>query len=278
MRYKCQSKCKNKYLSVIIIAAYLALNASISYATNIDAEYQLNIHGVKLGSVGLVARLKNKSYSIAIRAFTDGFIDRMLKFTIETRARGVYNGHKINSTEYMTAYSNKRIKRRVVVKYPNNSRASVNATPPYVDYKDTIPLRAKHLRNVVDPLGAMLLPFNKKYANNAGQQCNRIQPIFDGVTRYKLVMSAIKNTRKNDKSLKDAVSCLVRYYPIAGHRKGQSDRTIIDNYASAKVWLLPIENANSLLPVHVEIPTKFGSFEIKATKIKVDGKKLVLNN
>lgn len=242
---------------------------------NVNANYSLSIAGFKLGSVGLAARLKTKSYAISIRAFTTGGLDRLMSFTIETRARGRYNGHKINSTEYVTAYSNQRLKRKVVVTYPNNSRATVDATPPYGKFKDTVPLYAEHLRNVVDPLGAMLLPFNKKYKSGDARQCSRVQPIFDGVTRYQLKMSAIKNT---DKNYPNAIACRVSYSPIAGHRKGKGDKTIIDNFASAKVWLIPIEKAGVLIPVKVEIPTQFGTFSIKTDTVDVGGQKIGVKN
>lgn len=261
-----------KILSLISI---LALPSQVLAAgnVNVNVNYKLNIAGFQLGSVGLAARLKAKSYAIAIRAFTTGGLDRLMSFTIETRARGVYNGTRVNSTEYVTAYSNQRLKRKVVVTYPNKTRATVSAKPAYRKYKDTVPLRAKHMRNVVDPLGAMLLPFNNKFAHNSKQQCSRVQPIFDGVTRYKLVMSPADN---NDKDFKNAIACIVRYTPIAGHRKSQSDKTIIDNFASAKVWLLPIEKAGVLLPVKVEIPTQFGTFSIVSSSIDVGGNKIAV--
>lgn len=259
-------------MSLIIFAGFTTPSFAAGNV-KVNVNYSLNIGGFKLGSVGLAARLKKNSYAISIRAFTTGGMDSLMRFTIETRARGVYNGHKVNSTEYMTAYSNQRIKRHVVVKYPNKSRATVDAKPAYRSFKDTVPLRAKHMRNVVDPLGAMLLPFNKKYAHDSNQQCNRVQSIFDGVTRYKLQMRAIKNT---DSKFKNAIACKVTYTPIAGHRKSQGDKTIIDNFASAKVWLMPIEKAGVLLPVKVEIPTQFGTFSIISSSIDVGGHKIAV--
>lgn len=261
-----------KILSFAAIAS-LATPAYAAGKVNVNVNYSLNIGGFKLGSVGLAARLKKTGYAISIRAFTTGGLDSLMRFTIETRARGVYNGHKVNSTEYMTAYSNQRVKRYVVVKYPNTSRATVDAKPAYRAFKDTVPLHAKHLRNVVDPLGAMLLPFNKKYTINANEQCNRVQQIFDGVTRYKLQMHAVKNT---DSKFKTAIACKVSYTPIAGHRKSQGDKTIIDNFATAKVWLMPIEKAGVLLPVKVEIPTQFGTFSIISSSIDVGGNKIAV--
>ncbi len=274
MRNKVQAFSNKKIYAALFAIGLIVSPAQTlaSSSTHLDVEYDLKILGVQLGRVGLAARVKNNNYSIAIRAFTDGVMDKLLKFTIETRARGVYNGYKINSTEYMTAYSNKRITRKVVVKYPNKSRVTVDSTPPYFRYPDTVALRDKDLYNVVDPLGAMLLPVNKKYKASAAQQCNRDQAIFDGVTRYKLKMSATKNTRKNDVKLKGAIACIVRYTPISGHRKGQGDRTIIDNFATAKVWILPVKNTNIIIPILVEIPTQFGSFVIEAKHIKLNGK------
>ncbi|MBL1419477.1 MAG: DUF3108 domain-containing protein [Alphaproteobacteria bacterium] len=265
-----------KITSIITSLIYSAYFVSPAYAAdrvNVNVNYSLNIAGFKLGSVGLAARLKENSYAISIRAFTTGGLDSLMRFTVETRARGEYNGHHVNSTEYMTAYSNQRVKRHVVVKYPNASRATVDANPAYLAFKDSVPLRAEHLHNVVDPLGAMLLPFNKKYAINADQQCNRVQQIFDGVTRYKLQMQAVENT---DTNLTNAIACQVGYTPIAGHRKSQADKTIIDNYAMAKVWLMPIEKAGVLLPVKVEIPTQFGTFSIISSSIDVGGNKIAV--
>ncbi|MCJ8324010.1 MAG: DUF3108 domain-containing protein [Rhizobiales bacterium] len=262
------------HLIALIAGFLLPTYASAASKTNIDVNYNLKLAGFQLGSVGLAARLKQKSYAISIRAFTTGTLDRILRFTIETRARGVYNGAKINSTEYITAYSNKRVKRHVVVKYPNGQRAQVTATPPYRSFDDSVPLQAKHLLNVVDPLSAMLLPLNKKYKSSSASQCNRIQSVFDGVSRYKLQMRQATKPKTDNKMLQQAIYCKVGYTPISGHRKSRADRTIIDNYATATVWLLPLKAEGVLLPLKVEIPTQFGTFTIQAKHVDIDGKRL----
>lgn len=269
------SKFQFHTLVFTLIAAFmLPANGWAASKNNIDVNYNLKLAGFQLGSVGLAARLKQKSYAISIRAFTTGTLDRIMRFTIETRARGVYTGAKINSTEYITAYSNKRVTRHVVVKYPNGQRAHVTATPPYRNFEDSVPLQAKHLINVVDPLGAMLLPLNNKYKSSSASQCNRVQPVFDGVSRYKLQMRQATKPKTDDKMLQQAIYCKVGYTPISGHRKSRADKTIIDNYATATVWLLPLKTAGVLLPVKVEIPTQFGNFSIQAKQVDLNGKRL----
>ncbi len=258
-------------LSSFLMLPPVYVNAA---SLNVNVNYKLSIAGFKLGSVGLAARLKNKNYAISIRAFTTGALDKIMRFTIETRARGRYVGPRINSTEYITAYSNKKLKRHVVVKYPDRTRASVNAKPAYPKFKDTVPLHAKHLRNVVDPLGAMLLPFNKQYKIDSKNQCKRSQAIFDGVTRYTLQMSSVGSNHSNDKMLKHAIICKIKYLPIAGHRKSQVDKTIIDNFSSATVWLYPVEKAGVLLPLKIEIPTQFGTFKILSNTLTIGSKKV----
>jgi hypothetical protein len=134
--------------------------------------------------------------------------------------------------------------------------------PPQHGGSRSIPITAAHLQNVVDPLSAIVLLSQARLNRHSTDPCGKRLPIFDGKTRYDLVLSQ-KGTRAINPTGKlhgTAYVCGVRYIPIAGHKPGkQGDNDYATGNTGIEVWLVPVPEAGLLVPYYVHVPTPAGT-------------------
>ena len=104
------------------------------------------------------------------------------------------------------------------MQFKRNRVKSVVANPPVQENGLRIPVSKRHLRNVVDPMSALVLIALQGDKSSRQNPCSRKIPIFDGKERFDLVMSFKKNVQVDDiNGLKGtAVICRVKYVPISG--------------------------------------------------------------
>ena len=74
--------------------------------------------------------------------------------------------------------------------------------------------------------------------------CNRTLPIFDGATRFDVVLSygETRSVAKPGYS-GPVLVCNARYTPIAGHRPDRPGVKFMEDNREMSVWLAPVEGA-----------------------------------
>jgi len=63
--------------------------------------------------------------------------------------------------------------------------------------------------------------------------------------------------------------CRVKYLPIAGHKKVDSDTSFMAANNEIEVALRPVPSANVLIPYQVNIPTMAGSATIVSKRVEI---------
>ncbi len=157
----------------------------------------------------------------------------------------------------------------VRMSFKDKAVAQVNTIPPSSsDGANHVPLHAEHLRDVVDPLTAVMVMSRGKGAT----PCSRRIPIFDGKQRFDLLMSSggqqkVAETRPSGQPPIGYV-CKVRYIPIAGHRNNDDTKTLANN-GGIEVALRPIPSANLMVPYRITIPTRVGTATIVLQRMDI---------
>ncbi len=90
-------------------------------------------------------------------------------------------------------------------------------TPPLVDTGDRVPVTAAAKRGVVDPASALAMPARTKGALLDPENCNRTLPVFDGATRFDVVLSYGETREIPEARLQRAGAGLQR--PLRRHRR-----------------------------------------------------------
>ena len=125
-------------------------------------------------------------------------------------------------------------------------------------------------RNIVDPVGAYVVPAPKSGPPLSAAACNRTLPIFDGYTRFDLHLSYAGEKTVKAKGYSGSVAvCSVRYVPIAGHRKDRPATKFMAENRDVQIWLAPVAGLPLLAPYRVSIKTMVGVLDIEATEFQV---------
>ena len=101
-----------------------------------------------------------------------------------------------------------------------NAVTGVDIAPPFEDKPDRVPLGPHDEQNVVDPVGAFVIPAPAAGPMVSPAACNRTIPIFDGYTRFDIDLTYVGERIAKAKGYDGPVAvCAARYVPISGRSR-----------------------------------------------------------
>ncbi len=231
----------------------------------IDIRYAVSFAGISVGQGAMVVEVNSEGYS----ASGSGAVTGMLKIltpgkgTASSRGR-IANGKLVPAT-FATASESGDKWEDIRLAMANGQVKEATVLPPrtYTN-PDRVKVTDDHLKNVLDPMSAALMPVPS--GNIAGAEaCNRTLPIYDGRIRYNLVLSFDRTeTLKDIKGFSGpAAVCKVNYVAVAGHRASKVKDT---NQQNIMVWLAPIGDTRVVVPAKVTIGNSVGTLTVQATQ------------
>ena len=127
-----------------------------------------------------------------------------------------------------------------------------------------------HRRGVVDPVSAFMMPGRGRIPMTDPAQCDRTIPVFDGASRFDIVLS-YASTRQLDKPgySGPVLICNARFRAVSGHRAGREAVTFMEQNRDMAVWLAPSDASRTLLPLRVEVRTQIGMSVIEAQSVAI---------
>ena len=128
-------------------------------------------------------------------------------------------------------------------------------------------------RNVVDPVGAVILPAPASGPILSPAACNRTVPIFDGYTRFDINLSYVGERTVSTKGYDGPVAiCAARYVPISGHSRDRPATKFMADNKDLEVWLAPIASDQVLFPFRVSVRTMIGTTVVEAQEFRIGEK------
>jgi hypothetical protein len=249
--------------------ALAALAGPASGAT-LKATYAMSLLGLPIGTATVSAEMAAGRYTVEGQARLSGLA------SVVNNARGASTGHgalvegKVSPSDFATTASSATSTRTIRMAIQNNAVAAVDISPPYDEKPDRVPLRPQDTHNIVDPVGAYIVPAPKTGPALAPAACERTIPIFDGYTRFDLQLSYSGEKQVSAKGYKGPVAvCNVRYVPVAGYRKDRPATKFMADNKDVQVWLAPVEGAGTLAPFRISVKTMVGTLLIDATEFSV---------
>lgn len=245
----------------------LAVRTSI-----VNAVYRINWLGVNIGDFKIRSTITNRQYSLQANADVSVFFGTF-SWQGVTSSRGLMTANGPVPQNYTFRYSTNDRREAIELRFQQRMVQDIIINPPQHPGARNVPITAAHLQNVVDPLSAIVLLSQARLNRHSGDACNKRLPIFDGKTRYDLVLS-LKGTRSIPGAGKlrgTAFVCSVHYVPIAGHKMGKPGE---NDYATGntgiEVWLVPLPEAGLLVPYYVHVPTPAGTASMVTAKFEVE--------
>jgi hypothetical protein len=177
---------------------------------------------------------------------------------------------KIAPATFATTASNATMTRTIRMALAENAVTGVDIAPPFDDKPDRIPLTPKDEQNIVDPVGAFVIPAPIGAAPTSAGACNRTLPVFDGYTRFDIALAYVGERKVKTKGYSGPVAiCSARYIPVAGHRRDRPATKFMADNKDIEVWLAPIGASNVLMPYRISIRTMVGTAVAEATEFRV---------
>ncbi len=258
-------------LAAVCIAAAgsgAAPAVAADWPSQVVALYDISFAGFTVGSFNFRSKVGKRRYSLAGDAKVSAVFGAF-KWRGSTRSSGIARAGKPNPKSYDFDFQ------------INSKRGSVrmaflkghiikNDVSPYKPYSaQHVPLRSDHLRNVYDPISAVMALTR----SSAGRHpCRRRIPIFDGKQRFDLVLSPagrqkIREARPSGQPGL-AYVCKVRYVPLGGYKKNSQTRYMASN-PGMRVVLRAVPSANLYIPYEVRVPTIAGEAVLSSRRVNI---------
>ena len=235
-------------------------------AASLAVDYTIALAGLRIGTARLAGAFDRDAYQVDVSATLTGLVGAITGGQGSARSSGALGALPLPQTfAIATRTASSGIAVRMALSHGNVIQTEI--TPPLVDMQDRVPVTAGAKRGIVDPASALLMP-----ARGAGPlldpaNCDRTLPLFDGATRFNVVLSYAE-TREVQKPgyAGPVLVCNARYQAIGGHRPDRPGVKFMEDNREMSVWLAPVEGTRLLVPLRISVLTEIGTNIIEATR------------
>lgn len=259
------------------LACGLVFLAALSFApstraldtTTLQANYVISIGGVVVGRVQARSRFSENGYTATITGSTSGVSRLVSDATAKLAGTGRISGSRILPSAYTLETKESGFNTHVQMAMRGGTITDLVAVPHLAKTADRVPITARHKINIVDPLGAFIVPLDRPGTPVGRKVCDRTLNVFDGWTRFDVKLY-YKGTKAVDGSENmyagRVIVCGARYVPVAGHRSNRGPIKELADNQRLEVWLAPVKNIQVLVPYRLVIGTAIGDMAIQATR------------
>jgi Protein of unknown function (DUF3108) len=253
--------------------ASIPARAAEGWPAGVDAVYKIHFSGLDLGEFTYSSRVQQNSYSATSNAQISAMFGAY-EWKGQSRSAGTTVDAGPKPASYAFNFKNQSKIGSVSMAFTGNAVTNVSAVPPIERKPGTIEVKDTHLKDVLDPLSAVMALTRAASAGKVAgvNPCARRIPIFDGKQRFDLVFSPKRTAplaEIGSKSPHMAFVCRVKYVPIAGYRMNEDMRQM-QQATGIEVWMVPLAEANVFVPYYVLIPLTAGTATLTASRVNID--------
>ena len=249
-----------------------------SWPNRVDASYRVAFSGFDVGKFDFSADINGSSYTVRGDAKLSALLGAF-KWEGLTRSSGALAGLAPKPAGYTFDFKGVGKEGSIKLGFQQGAVTSVSAMPPKPPAPGTVPVREQHLKDVLDPLSAVMAISRTTNAN----PCGRKLSIFDGKQRFDLVLTYVRQQAVTEQKPSGqpgvAFVCKVRYVPIAGYVMNEETRHMATT-EGIEVALRPVPSASLFIPYQITIPTVAGSATLTAEQVNIvsRGEQIALSN
>ncbi len=242
---------------------------------NVATVYQVKVGRFNLGSFRVSAKLQSGQYRIK----GDGNFSVLEGLVFKWRGALAGNGEVTEAgpepASYSFSYTAGKKSERLRVTFGKGDVKQVTIAPRRRQLPGTIPVRKEQLEGVLDPLSGIFLTARSTNPNGDLSVCNQLLPVFDGWTRFDLVLKPKKRVQVQNKGTGSyngpAAVCRVKFIPISGYRPGDRGIQALQQSNEIEVWLIPVRGTQMYVPYRIAMPTPAGVGTAVLTTMRVSG-------
>lgn len=254
---------------MMIMCLVLPMLAGKAAAADLYMKYKLYALSLPIGSGTLSVDVGEETYSVNADGRTAAFGKLVSDGKGSAKVRGGVNGSALQPDSYGYDIKSEDETGTVSMSLRSGKVDKVSVKPPQDRMKERVKVADEHLKDILDPLSAAIVPSADGLSKEA---CNRTIRIFDGKERYNVHLhyKSRTSTRTADGRFKgDVLVCGVRYEPVSGHRPKRKSIQELAANKSMEVWLGQIGDKPFLVPLRASISLPFGALVVEAEKFKL---------
>ena len=235
-------------------------------AATVAVDYSINLAGLPIGTARLSGAFERDRYLMDVSATLTGLVGAITGGRGSARASGSFAATpQPGAFAIATHTASSGIAVRMALAHGNVVQAEI--TPPLIDMQDRVPVTPANKRGILDPVSALLMPTQGRGEPLDPENCNRTLPVFDGATRFNVVLSYAE-TRPVQKPgyAGQVLVCNARYQAVAGHRPDRPGVKFMEENREMSVWLAPVAGTRALIPLRISVLTTVGTNIIEATR------------
>jgi hypothetical protein len=234
--------------------------------TAVTVDYGIMLAGMPIGTAQVTGSVQGQRYTMDVSARLTGLVGAITGGYGSGRASGAVAARPVPAAFALSSHSaSASITVRMALARGNVVASDI--APPLVPDPERVTVSEVHKRGVIDPVSALMMPAQGRGDLTDPQNCNRTIPVFDGASRFNVVLSYAE-TRSVQKPgyAGPVLVCNARYQPIAGHRPDRPGVKFMEDNTEMSVWLAPVEGARVLIPLRIAVRTQLGLNIIEATR------------
>jgi hypothetical protein len=256
-------------LAVLILAATAARAAGPPWPSRVAAVYNISFNGFDIGSFRFNSSVTGHTYALTGGAEMSALLGAFTWQGATGSSGQTAAGGALKPAGYTFDYKSNSQTGSVRMTFNDAGVTHLSVAPPTPDH-GKVPVRDHHLKDVLDPLTAVMALSRAPGSN----PCGRKIPVFDGKQRFDLHLSFRRHERVAETRPSGqpgiAFVCRIRYIPIAGHKQDDDSRRLLDN-GNIEVALRPVPSANLLIPYRISVPTIAGTAVLTLQRIDITG-------
>ena len=241
--------------------------AASTWPARVAAVYKITFGGFDIGNFQFESNVDAQGYTLSANAELSALMGAF-NWKGVTRSSGSLAGEQPKPAAYTFDFKSNSKSGSLKMSFNNVGVSNVTLVPPHAPSPAHVPVQEHHLKNVLDPLSAIMALTRARASNPCGRKIS----IFDGKQRFDLVFTFRRQERIKEARASGQPSigyvCRVRYIPIAGHKNNDEIKYMADN-AAIEVVLRPVPSANLLIPYQVTIPTIAGSATLTSQRVDI---------
>lgn len=238
----------------------------------LSVDYAISLAGLPLGTATLSTGVEGERYRLSVQARLTGLVGAVTGGKGGATASGTLTAGKLLPAGFDVTTRSSSAHVIIRMGMAAGAVSSVDIDPPAEPKPDRVPLLPSHKRGVVDPASALLMPVAARGDPADGANCNRTLPVFDGWTRFDIVLTFADKKTIDQAGYKGPVLvCHARYVPIAGHRAERPATKFMQENRTMSVWLAPAEGGRVMVPFRISVGTMLGTNVIEATRWSAEG-------
>jgi len=168
-----------------------------------------------------------------------------------------------NPNTYSFSQTDGKYSERLRIFFGDGFVQSVRIWPKPRPYPGEIKVTKEQVQHVMDPLSGAFLTARSANPHGDLSVCNQVIPIFDGRSRYDLVLTPKKRVMVQNRGAGSytgpAAVCRVKFVPISGYPRGDPGIEQLRQANGIEAWMVPLQGTDMYVPYRIVIPA-FGGY------------------